>query len=95
MVETLEITDLKRAEKIRDLVESARQKSIEARADLDAAIDLCGQDTYYGVSHFDKKDLQDIESVIRVAVTRPLTTLVARWWDIFYGRQEVIRANKQ
>jgi len=93
LVKKMNKQDLARAEKIKDLVDSARQKSIEARADLDAAIALCEQDTYDGIKRFDKKDLQDMESVIRVAVTRPLNSIVARWWDIYYGRQETINAN--
>jgi hypothetical protein len=82
--------DLARAERIKNLVDSARQKSIEARADLDAAIALCEQDSYDSVKRLDKKDIQDIESVIRVAVTRPLNTISARWWDIYYGRKETV-----
>lgn len=83
-------SDLKRAEQISKLVASARDKTVQARNELNEAIALCENDSYQGVKKYDKKDLEDIEAVLRIAATRPLNHLSSRWFDIFHGRQETL-----
>lgn len=85
--------DLKRAEQISKLVKSALDKTIEARNELKDAIALCESDSYQDVRKYDKKDLEDLEAVLRVAATRPLNQLVSRWIDICFGRKGTVNAH--
>lgn len=88
VVENMHAADLKRAMEIHAKIEQARQKAEEARNLLKEAAHLASVDTYQGVRVHDQQDIRDIESVIRIAVTRPLNHLIPRWIDIVHGRQK-------
>lgn len=80
--------DLKRAKEIHDKIGKAREKSEEARKLLKEAAYLASTDSYQGVKDYDQKDILDVESVLRIAVTRPLNQLGARWIEIVHGREK-------
>lgn len=80
--------DLKRAKEILKKIEKAGDLAREARETLKEASRLAKNDSYQGVKIYDKGDIDDIESVLRVAVTKPINMLVPRWIDIVSGRKK-------
>lgn len=82
-----DIADLKRAAAVRNRLEAARGYVQEAQKALDEAVKLAEQDRYASVKTYDRNDIADMQSVLRVSVIRPLNTLAARWSDIVHGRQ--------
>lgn len=87
-VDHMHAADLKRAKEISKRIDQAREKANEARVLLNQAADLAANDTYQGVKDYDQKDIRDIESVIRIAIIRPLNQLGARWIEIVHGREK-------
>lgn len=80
--------DLKRAKEILRKIEKAGDLAREAREVLKEASGLAGSDSYQGVKIYDRKDIDDVESVLRVAVTKPINMLIPRWIDIVSGRKK-------
>lgn len=80
--------DLNRAKKILECIEKAGELSRQSRDVLREAANLAANDSYQGVKLYDQKDIRDVESVIRIGVTKPINLLIPRWIDIVHGREK-------
>lgn len=88
IVDRMHEADLKRAKEILKKIEKAGDLAREAREVLKEASGMAGNDSYQGVKIYDRKDIDDVESVLRVAVTKPINLLIPRWIEIVHGREK-------
>lgn len=83
--------DLKRAKEVYALIDKARALTSEASQLMQQAVHLAENDSYQGVRVYDSQEIKDVQSVLRVAVNRPINHLLIRWTDIVYGRKSTLK----